>query len=75
MTQARQALQAGQPATTGLGRLRVPGYSDFVPAQRFEPTLALSASGGQVAYSSNASGQFNLYVSCPAFSGQGIRGY
>jgi dipeptidyl aminopeptidase/acylaminoacyl peptidase len=47
----------------------VPGYSDFVPAQRFEPTLALSASGGQVAYSSNASGQFNLYVQ-PTDGGQ-----
>jgi dipeptidyl aminopeptidase/acylaminoacyl peptidase len=37
-------------------------YSDFVPVQRFEPTVAMSPSGNHVAYSSNASGQFNLYV-------------
>jgi len=38
------------------------GYGDFVPSQRFEPTVAVSPSGESVAYSSNASGQFNLYV-------------
>lgn len=52
------------------GRLQVvAGYGDFVPVQRFEPTLAMSPSGAEVAYSSNASGQFNLYVR-PAGSGQ-----
>jgi dipeptidyl aminopeptidase/acylaminoacyl peptidase len=45
------------------------GYGDFVPSQRFEPTVAMSASGKDVAYSSNASGQFNLYVR-PADGGQ-----
>lgn len=37
-------------------------YGDFVPAQRFESAVAMSPDGGHVAYSSNASGQFNLYV-------------
>jgi dienelactone hydrolase len=69
MTQARQVRQAGQPAATGLGRSRVAAYNDFVPVQRFLPTLALSASGSQVAYSANASGQFNLYVQ-PTDGGQ-----
>jgi dipeptidyl aminopeptidase/acylaminoacyl peptidase len=47
----------------------VAGYGDFVPSQRFEPTVAISPSGQHVAYSSNASGQFNLYVQ-PADGGQ-----
>lgn len=37
-------------------------YGDFVPSQRFEPAVAMSPDGRHVAYSSNASGQFNLYV-------------
>jgi dipeptidyl aminopeptidase/acylaminoacyl peptidase len=40
----------------------VAGYKDFVPSQRFEPTVALTPSGEYAAYSSNASGQFNLCV-------------
>jgi dipeptidyl aminopeptidase/acylaminoacyl peptidase len=40
----------------------VADYGDFIPSQRFEPTVAMSPSGADVAYSSNASGQFNLYV-------------
>jgi dipeptidyl aminopeptidase/acylaminoacyl peptidase len=44
-------------------------YGDFVPSQRFEPTVAMSPSGEYVAYSGNASGQFNLYVR-PADGGQ-----
>jgi dipeptidyl aminopeptidase/acylaminoacyl peptidase len=38
------------------------GYRDFVPARRFQPSLALSPSGDIVAYSSNVSGQFNLHT-------------
>jgi dipeptidyl aminopeptidase/acylaminoacyl peptidase len=49
--------------------LQVTGYGDFVPSERFQPTVAMSPSGQQVAYSSNASGQFNLYVR-PADGGQ-----
>ncbi|MDB4872667.1 MAG: peptidase prolyl oligopeptidase active site domain protein [Gemmatimonadales bacterium] len=39
-----------------------PHYRDFVPGQRFQPGLALSPDGTHVAYSSNASGQFDLWV-------------
>ncbi len=37
-------------------------YHDFRPDRRFQPTVALSPDGSQVAYSDNASGQFNLVV-------------
>jgi dipeptidyl aminopeptidase/acylaminoacyl peptidase len=49
--------------------LQVAGYGDFVPSERFQPTVAMSRSGERVAYSGNASGQFNLYV-LPAAGGQ-----
>jgi len=38
------------------------GFHAFVPKQRFQPTLSLSPDGTRLAYSSNASGQFNLWV-------------
>src|SRR5688572_3984643 len=38
------------------------GYSDFRPERRFQPTLALSPDGSQVAYADNASGQYDLVV-------------
>lgn len=37
-------------------------YRSFVPEQRFQPAIALSPDGREVAFSSNASGQFNLWV-------------
>lgn len=37
-------------------------FRDFVPEQRFQPTLAISPDGTQVAYSCNSSGQYNLWV-------------
>ncbi|MFC9973872.1 S9 family peptidase [Spirillospora sp. NPDC127200] len=41
----------------------MPSYLDFVPQQRFQPTLALSPDGDMVAYSSNIGGQFDLWTS------------
>ncbi|SEN78434.1 alpha/beta hydrolase family protein [Nonomuraea pusilla] len=40
----------------------MPGYLDFVPQQRFQPTLALSPDGQLVAYSSHVSGHYDLWV-------------
>lgn len=40
----------------------MPEYRDFVPQQGFQPTLALSPDAGTVAYSSNASGRFDLWT-------------
>src|SRR6184192_3293669 len=37
-------------------------YPDFQPTRLFQPTVALSPDGSQVAYSDNGSGQFNLVV-------------
>ncbi|MFD0690955.1 S9 family peptidase [Actinomadura fibrosa] len=40
----------------------MPGYRDFVPREGFQRTLALSPDGSMVAYSSNASGHFDLWT-------------
>jgi dipeptidyl aminopeptidase/acylaminoacyl peptidase len=40
----------------------MPDYRAFVPAQRLQQTIALSADGTTVAYASDASGQFNLWT-------------
>ena len=37
-------------------------YESFLPAQRLRPALSLSADGTAVAYASDASGQFNLWI-------------
>jgi len=37
-------------------------YADFQPTRLFQPTVAISPDGSQVAYSDNESGQFNLVV-------------
>ena len=37
-------------------------FRDFVPEQRFQPTLAISPDGHRVAFSANTSGQYNLWV-------------
>ena len=37
-------------------------YREFVPGQRLGRTLSLSADGAMVAYASDASGQFNVWV-------------
>jgi len=37
-------------------------YSEFVPAQRLRPRLSLSADATMVAYASDASGQFNVWI-------------
>lgn len=62
MADMGQVLRAGGPAAPGPGMLQVADYGDFVPSQRFDPAVAMSPCGRHVAYSSNASGQFNLYV-------------
>ncbi|NKZ03265.1 S9 family peptidase [Actinomadura latina] len=40
----------------------MPKFRDFVPHQRIRPSLALSPDGSTVAYSSNAGGNFDLWV-------------
>src|ERR1700677_4211012 len=40
----------------------ITGYEAFVPARRLRRSLSLSADGTMVAYASDASGQFNLWV-------------
>lgn len=37
-------------------------FTDFVPRQRFQPTVAVSPDGATVAYSTNVSGQYQLWV-------------
>ncbi|HEY0636855.1 MAG TPA: S9 family peptidase [Pseudonocardiaceae bacterium] len=37
-------------------------FRQFVPRHRFQPTLAFSPDGARIAYSSNESGQFDLWV-------------
>jgi dipeptidyl aminopeptidase/acylaminoacyl peptidase len=60
----------------------MPEYADYLPVQRLRPVLSLSADGHMVAYASDASGQFNLWIQPvsggPArqltfFTGQSIR--
>jgi dipeptidyl aminopeptidase/acylaminoacyl peptidase len=48
------------------------GYREFQSNLRFQPTLALSPDGGQVAYVDDAGGQFNLKVQ-PASGGPARR--
>ena len=43
-------------------------YEDFLPAQRLGRSLSLSADGAMIAYASDASGQFNLWIQ-PASGG------
>ena len=38
------------------------GFRAFVPERRFHPTVAFSPDGTLIAYSTNVSGQFNLWV-------------
>ncbi|HKD98229.1 MAG TPA: S9 family peptidase [Micromonosporaceae bacterium] len=38
-------------------------YRDYRPDRRFQPTVAVSPDGNQVAYSDNLSGQYNLVLS------------
>ncbi|MEU6036128.1 S9 family peptidase [Actinomadura sp. NPDC047616] len=40
----------------------MPEFRDFVPRQRFQPTLALSPDATTVAYSGNASGRYDLWL-------------
>lgn len=37
-------------------------FRDVVPVQRFQPALAISPDGDRVAFSTNTSGQYNLWV-------------
>ena len=37
-------------------------FSDYVPAQRFQPALAVSPDGTTVAYTANTAGQYDLWV-------------
>lgn len=36
-------------------------FEQFTAVRRYQPTLAFSPDGGEVAYSTNTSGQFNLW--------------
>jgi dipeptidyl aminopeptidase/acylaminoacyl peptidase len=40
----------------------MPDYSSFLPAQRLRPELSMTPDGGMVAYLSDASGQFNIWI-------------
>lgn len=40
----------------------MPAFLDFVPRQRFQPTIALSPDASTVAFSSNAEGRYDLWV-------------
>lgn len=44
-------------------------FTDYVPLQRFQPAVAVSPDGTQVAYSSNRAGQYHLWV-VPVEGGQ-----
>lgn len=37
-------------------------FSDYVPVQRFQPSLAVSPDGNTVAYTANTSGQYDLWL-------------
>jgi dipeptidyl aminopeptidase/acylaminoacyl peptidase len=37
-------------------------FRDFVPVQRFQPSIAVSPDGTQVAFAANTSGQYDLWV-------------
>jgi len=62
MAQPASSRKRDMSAATDTDDRQAAGYAAFVPTQRFAPAVALSPSGRDVAYSSNASGQFNLYV-------------
>jgi dipeptidyl aminopeptidase/acylaminoacyl peptidase len=49
-------------------------YRDYRPDRRFQPTIAISPDGAQVAYSDNVTGQYNLVVSPIAGSPDGADG-
>jgi dipeptidyl aminopeptidase/acylaminoacyl peptidase len=57
MDPVNRQLVPHQPETTDL-----PSFRSFVPTQRFQPGLALSPDATRVAYSSNADGQFDLWL-------------
>jgi dipeptidyl aminopeptidase/acylaminoacyl peptidase len=44
------------PTTT-----RKPAFEQFAAARRYQPTLSLSPDGSEIAYSTNISGQFNIW--------------
>jgi Tol biopolymer transport system component len=47
-------------------------FEQFVPIRRYQPRLAFSADGEHVAYSCNASGQFNLWRQ-PTAGGEAVQ--
>src|SRR4051794_30948545 len=38
-----------------------PSFEQFAAARRYQPTLSFAPDGAQIAYSTNTSGQFNLW--------------
>src|SRR4051794_1217349 len=40
---------------------RKPAFEQFAAARRYQPTLAVSPDGNEVAYSTNISGQYNIW--------------
>src|SRR5262249_4199428 len=63
--------RSGIVGTNGY-RAGMTSYADYQPTRLFQPTVALSPDGSQVAYSDNGSGQFNLRVQ-PTGGGRACR--
>ena len=49
------------PSVAGNRRVTRPAFEQFTAIRRFQPTLAFSPDGSEIAYSVNTSGQFNLW--------------
>src|SRR4051794_13365979 len=45
---------------------RKPAFEQFAAARRYQPTLSFSPDGSEIAYSTNISGQFNIWRQCSA---------
>ena len=53
-------VQTLAPQTAG-GTRRQPSFEQFAAARRYQPALSFSPDGGEIAYSTNISGQFNIW--------------
>ena len=59
MQGVRDGAQEQGPVRDGAGNEY--GFEQFTAVRRYQPTLTFSPDGGEVAYSTNTSGQFNLW--------------